>query len=450
MKNIFPGHYRPTENKFRQLWDSCIFALDANVLLNLYRYSPTTRKEFLSIFGGISDRVWIPHQAALEYQENRLPVIRQQADAYDQMKKQLVKNEDDLKKLLKSSLQPGRHPDVAVEPVLKAVRDVFGRLEEQLEKNKKEQLDLLDSDDIRQAIDRLVEGRVGPAYSPERMGEIAKEGKIRYDRGIPPGYLDTEKGGVEQYGDLVMWFQLLDKARESNKSIILVNDEKKEDWWQVVKDQTIGPQPKLIEEMRREAEVSFYMYRADRFMQSMTDYLKRTVTSDAINEIRDIRKLDEKDTRSRKREPLGYFSGAYARALLEMAGQREPLGYFSDAFARALLEKAMRDEERNALISRMLNKPSTLERVHMLPKLESALLARAEADAAMESIMGEVEQMGSRLGLDVPSADWNMATRTLFVTIGGKPDDATIETFREKLIERLPKGTTLALRFPEM
>ena len=44
MRKTFPGYYRPTEAEFRRLWDKCIFVLDANVLLNLYRYSEETRK----------------------------------------------------------------------------------------------------------------------------------------------------------------------------------------------------------------------------------------------------------------------------------------------------------------------------------------------------------------------------------------------------------------------
>ena len=45
MKDSFPGYYRPTENEFAEMWESCLFVLDANVLLNLYRYSVDTREE---------------------------------------------------------------------------------------------------------------------------------------------------------------------------------------------------------------------------------------------------------------------------------------------------------------------------------------------------------------------------------------------------------------------
>jgi hypothetical protein len=75
MRRAFPGYYRPTEDEFSELWNGCLFAFDANVLLNLYRYSLETSNEFLTILSEISDRLWIPHQAALEYQRRRVDGI---------------------------------------------------------------------------------------------------------------------------------------------------------------------------------------------------------------------------------------------------------------------------------------------------------------------------------------------------------------------------------------
>lgn len=77
MRTMFPEFYRPTEEEFQKLWQECIFSFDANVLLNIYRYSPATTENFFSILERLHERVWIPHQAALEYQKNRLNVISQ-------------------------------------------------------------------------------------------------------------------------------------------------------------------------------------------------------------------------------------------------------------------------------------------------------------------------------------------------------------------------------------
>lgn len=38
MRSMFPGQFRLNDDGFAALWSNCIFAVDANVLLNLYRY----------------------------------------------------------------------------------------------------------------------------------------------------------------------------------------------------------------------------------------------------------------------------------------------------------------------------------------------------------------------------------------------------------------------------
>jgi hypothetical protein len=45
MKKLFPGFYQPIEKEFQSLWKNCIFILDANVLLNLYRYPSEAKND---------------------------------------------------------------------------------------------------------------------------------------------------------------------------------------------------------------------------------------------------------------------------------------------------------------------------------------------------------------------------------------------------------------------
>jgi len=49
VKKTFPGYYRPTEEEFSEHWKNCFFVFDANVLLNLYRYTPATSEPLLTI-----------------------------------------------------------------------------------------------------------------------------------------------------------------------------------------------------------------------------------------------------------------------------------------------------------------------------------------------------------------------------------------------------------------
>ncbi|THV58164.1 hypothetical protein EZV76_12860 [Flagellimonas alvinocaridis] len=49
MKDEFPGYFRPTEKKVEEIWRKALFTFDANVLLNLYRYSDETRDEVFKV-----------------------------------------------------------------------------------------------------------------------------------------------------------------------------------------------------------------------------------------------------------------------------------------------------------------------------------------------------------------------------------------------------------------
>ncbi|MCK4323364.1 MAG: DUF4935 domain-containing protein, partial [Armatimonadetes bacterium] len=293
MKETFPGYYRPTETEFRDLWDDCLFVLDANVLLNLYQYSVATREELLRLLRELSDRLWLPHQAALEYQRNRLAKIDELVQLYEERRDNLeghLKEVDD-------QLRPGaRHPFVKAE-LLDRMTTIVHEIDEELAEKQEECRAFLDDDPVRPDITVFLDGRVGSPYADSRQREIYKEGKQRYEERTPPGYADSKKGPPNQYGDLVLWYQVIDEAEEQNKPVILVTDDRKDDWWWRHQGETVGPRPELIQEMKSKAGVSFYMYSTDQFMKYASEYVEQQVEQEAIDEVRSIRELAEQDER---------------------------------------------------------------------------------------------------------------------------------------------------------
>ena len=71
MRNKFSEHYRPSEEWFASHWETGAIVLDANILLDLYRYSPTSRDEILDVLEQYKKQLWLPYQAAEEYHRNR-------------------------------------------------------------------------------------------------------------------------------------------------------------------------------------------------------------------------------------------------------------------------------------------------------------------------------------------------------------------------------------------
>jgi len=291
MKVNFRGYYRPTDNEFIQLWNDGFFVLEANILLNMYRYTPKTRKEFINILNKISDRIWIPYQVAIEYHKNRLNVINHQILAYENIEQSLNDNKNRIKNDLNAY---SLHPYIEVKSIIEKIEDKIAEINKELNENKKEHPNLFDDDDIRKIITTLFEGKVGSSCPQDVLKKIYAKGKERFENKIPPGYKDNNKDGLEKYGDLILWYQIIDHAKSIKKPIILITDEKKDDWWLKFNGEIISPRPELINEMFTKAGVNFYMYKTANFVEYAKEHFKSPIDQDSIDEVRDIEQSDEK------------------------------------------------------------------------------------------------------------------------------------------------------------
>jgi hypothetical protein len=232
-------------------------------------------------------------------------------------------------------------------------------IKEGLSDTKKNHPELTKDDRVRDEITKMFEGRVGPAYSDEQLRKIYAEGKVRY-KNIPPGFKDDHKDDELKYGDLVVWKQLIDKAKESNKPLIFVTDDRKDDWWERIKGKVIRPRPELIQEMWSVAGAKFYMYQTDPFMEQAAKRLKRKVKQNAIDEIKEIRKYYDGllSKRSEISSPMVAFD---ANKL-----NKRFLDYFSDsqkADLENLLEKSAHNKWSDLITKQYLG--NQLEREEM-------------------------------------------------------------------------------------
>jgi hypothetical protein len=194
------------------------------VLLGFYRYTPPTKEELMKILVELSERLWVSHQAALEYQENRIGMIKKQKDAYDQIKSIFKEPYNKIDEKLNSFKN---HSFIDINIIREKLKATIEDIKQVLDQQRQEHPDLvgediLEGDVIRESLDSLLEGKVGPQYSLQELTNIYREGKERYESEIPPGYADIkDKKGVKIYGDLIMWYQMIDKAKEENRPMLL-------------------------------------------------------------------------------------------------------------------------------------------------------------------------------------------------------------------------------------
>ena len=286
MKESFKEYYKPTEKEFKYLWDNCEFIFDANVLLNIYRYSSETTVEFLDVLKKVQDRIWLPHQAALEYQRNRFSVIEEQVAKCKTLEKLLEKNE-----ILKFLTENKRHPFIDIESLISETETFFKTLKNDLETRRNNYPNTISKDSLRDTITEIFNGKIGSEFNKKDLDNTYKKGKERYADKIPPGFEDEGKDetGNQKYGDCVLWSQLITHAKSKVKPIIFVTDDTKKDWWLKNKnDAIIAPHPILIREMRLKCNVDFYMYRSENFMERVKMYLGFDVDESSLQEIENV------------------------------------------------------------------------------------------------------------------------------------------------------------------
>src|SRR5215813_948642 len=150
LKSTFPGHYKPEDKELAEIWKDCLFVFDTSTLLNLYRYPKEARADLLGVMNQISKSIWIPHQVALEYQENRLGVILDQVEKYDEVFNVLKSTKNKLEGELLGGLQLGkRHQLINAGDLLQKVQKVFDDFSQTLGTLRKQQPKISDRDGIR-------------------------------------------------------------------------------------------------------------------------------------------------------------------------------------------------------------------------------------------------------------------------------------------------------------
>jgi hypothetical protein len=260
MRALFPGYVRRSEPDFSSMWKTCVFSFDANFLLDLYRSTPRVRETLLRTLENLGDRIWLTNQSALEYYRNRESVISESSKSYDDVSG-LVR---DAARSVESKLkQYQKHVNIEVEKVVEIIKKASDEVEGLLKKLRSAHPDYSKRDGIEEKLSQLFEGKVGPPYSPEALEAILQQAAKRFADRVPPGYKDEhQKDGRRKFGDVILWFQLLEMAREKNKPVIFVTADSKEDWW----TSEGKPRPELIQEMFSEASSVFHMYKPAQFV----------------------------------------------------------------------------------------------------------------------------------------------------------------------------------------
>jgi hypothetical protein len=271
------------------LWDTAFVSVDANVLLDLYRYHADTRDRILEAISSFGDRVWLADQAATEFFRNRKGVIVSSnttfgdaSAAVDKLAKALVEARD---RLRGQRLVPRSLADKLDAAVSAAVDEARAKIDAARAVHP----DYLGEDPLLERLLAIFNGRVGAAFDAARHAATIKTAEGRFKAKVPPGYMDEDsKEGDRRYGDYVLWSQLMEHAKVASAPMIFVTSEKKEDWWEQKGHLTLGPRLELLEEFSRETGQRIHVYRTERFLEFHAARAGSQLNERVVEEIREV------------------------------------------------------------------------------------------------------------------------------------------------------------------
>lgn len=292
MRDVFDEFYLPDDDEVLAFVTEAVLVLDTNVLFDLYSLSNSERDRVLELLETVQERLWIPHQVGLEYQRNRMSVVRQRGGAY-----QTARSVHGLNDLESSSKRLGELdlPDDVRTAVQSSLDDLFLAIKQHVDTFTAAVDELADAhvvspakglkdDPIRARLDVLLEGRVGahPADRPSRV----KEGVRRADTRIPPGFRDIGKPTDEQKaGDYLLWSELLDEAAQpmrADSRFLFITLDVKNDWFERSGGERIGPRPELRAEFRGRNMAGYHQLDWQQFLELANEHLGSDVDDETI------------------------------------------------------------------------------------------------------------------------------------------------------------------------
>ncbi|MFI5778845.1 PIN-like domain-containing protein [Nocardia sp. NPDC051570] len=264
----FAGQIPQTDEEVRNALRGALLSLDANVLLNFYRYSPKAQSALAELLRAASDRVWVSHQAAREFWRNRFKAIGDRKQATDTVEKTLKESEN---KALQGIATWAKQRAVPAE--------VQKQIQEQIQASFSAAHKLIDAEAVHSGritydgttdsvvimLRELLEGRVGPPLSTEEHKTAVIEADRRFKERIPPGFAekksDDGSDGDGITGDYLVWHQSILEAKRRDLPLAIVTGDEKEDWWWKHRGGFMGPRAELINEFASHSPHSLVLIR---------------------------------------------------------------------------------------------------------------------------------------------------------------------------------------------
>jgi hypothetical protein len=321
----FEGYVTPTPEDYGRVLTQGVVVPDANVLLNLYRYTAEARDDLLAVLDRLGDRLWVPHQVLFEFWQNRESVLRDPRDTAKTVQELTAHRERALAAFRtwanRVSLPAERSRDL-LGSLNEAFDAVMSGIDEFADTRAVEAARDTHKDPVLRSLESMLRNRVGLPLGDEAHAAAVVEGLRRVAEREPPGYMDKKKDDEGAAGDYLVWEQVLIEAKRRRCDVLFVTGDVKEDWWREEHGERRGPRIELVNEMRQRSGRQLFMLRPTQLLDYARTALEVTVREESVQ---DVDRVDKFLSESQEVLPGGGWDVESLSDLLEKLDVEAPV-----------------------------------------------------------------------------------------------------------------------------
>jgi predicted nucleic acid-binding protein len=358
----FAAYYRPDDQTLRSAYSTGVVVLDTNVLLDLYRLSPTARDSLLNVIEGLRANIFVPHQVASEFHRGRARAVAERLEEINNSRSQLEelsnKAKGAIRHIANRAYGAVARATESIDAVIAGFKVAFDFVEQAAAEYDLEPESMIGkTDSIYDRLSLAVAGRVGPAPDPSQIAIDEAEGRRRGDANEPPGFKDRSKDN-NPYGDYLWWAETLRYLSGRRVPLLVVSNESaKNDWTHSSRGLIIGPDPRLVREVREITGHAFYMRSTSDFLGDGGRLFGLQVSAEAVDEARSIassrrprQEVDFADVAAIAGLREGELEDFQAHGWLPAA---ESMWHWSDVRRAAILARARRAGVDDSVLTRI-------------------------------------------------------------------------------------------------
>lgn len=280
----FKHMYKPSRESSRDALKSGVIVLDANVLLNVLRYSRLAREELLAAIETVGPRCFIPHQIALEFHRNRVDVVKGRAKELNIKRADFNSQQEEFTRTINQMRNRRMISAERYSTLAEGADELFSEAKDSVDEIKEEyDLDpramIGNTDPISVRLEKALEGRVAVAPSEDTLNKARAEASRRKKEQIPPGFKD------ENGGDYLWWSEVIHAPELSGEKLLIVSDDAtKGDWIYELDGIRVGPLGSLVSEFESAGGAGLWFATTHEFLSMASEVGITEVSSSTLEE----------------------------------------------------------------------------------------------------------------------------------------------------------------------